>query len=69
MTPEMKQRIEERRKALYRAVREEEPEAYRKAVEIGHLGLSVFIADENKRAAEIECAVMGLIAEIKGIRL
>ena len=59
----LKDRIERRRQALYLAVKNARPDLYRKAVEVGHLGLSSFIRDENKRAAEIEAAVMWLIAE------
>lgn len=62
-----KQRMEERRKATYRAVHDERFDLYTRAVEIGHLGLATFGGnDENNRAATIEAAVMSLIESILG---
>lgn len=67
MNNSAEERIKKHRELLYRAVKAHSPDLYRRAVEIGHLGLSGFIADENRRAAEIEAAVIYLIADIKGV--
>lgn len=68
MTPDMKERIEKRRKALYLAVKQEQPELYRKAVEIAHLAMIEFGGhDEVKRAAAVETAIIGLLADATGV--
>jgi hypothetical protein len=69
MTPvdQFRAKVEARRKATYRAVKAMEPALYERAVEIGHLALSAFERDENKRAANVESAVMDLIAALRGI--
>ncbi len=64
---QLKAKLEERRKAVYRAVRANEPRLYELAVEIGHLALPAFERDENKRAANVEAAVMSMIAELRGL--
>jgi hypothetical protein len=64
MDEQLKRKLEERRKALYIAVRNQRPDLYRKAVEVGHLALTNFGGtDENKRAAIVEAAVMSLVAD------
>lgn len=60
----LKERLEARSKAVYRAVRAERPDLYAAAVRIGHLALPAFERDENKRAANVEGAVMSLIADL-----
>lgn len=68
MTPEMKEKIKKRRDAVYLAVKQQRGDLYRQAVNIGHLAMIDFGgSDENKRAAEVEAAVMSLVAEAAGI--
>ena len=70
MTPEMQERIDKRRKALYLAVKQQEPELYRKAVEVAHLAMIDFGgADEVKRAAAVENAIISLIADARGVEV
>ena len=68
MTPDMKERLEKRRKALYAAVKNNRPDLYERAVQIGHMAMADFGGhDENKRAAVVEGAAMSLVAEAAGI--
>ena len=68
MTDEQLRKLEERRKALYAAVRNNAPELYERAVQIGHLALPEFGGhDPNKRAACVEAAAMSLVAEALGL--
>ena len=63
MSPDLKERIERRRKALYAAVKAERPDLYEAAVRVGHMALIDFGGrDENKRAATVEIAAMDLAA-------
>lgn len=63
MTPERKERIERRRVQLYAAVKNNRPDLYTKAIEIGHLATVAFSgADETRRAAIVEIAAMELAA-------
>lgn len=69
MTPDMKERLEKRRKALYLAVKQQRPELYEGAVKVGHMAMVDFGgSDEVKRAAAVECAAMSLAAEAAGDR-
>lgn len=68
MTPseQFRAKVEERRKATYRAVRNADPKLYETAVRIGHMAMPEFEPDVNRRAANVESAVMNLIAELLG---
>ena len=68
MSPEMKEKFEARRKALYLAVKNQRPDLYEAAVRVGHMALIDFGgSDENKRAATVEIAAMDLAARAAGI--
>ena len=68
MSPQVQERLEYLRKQLYANVRNHRPDLYRRAVEISHLATIAFGgADEQRRAARMETAVMGLVAEAAGI--
>lgn len=68
MTPDMKERIEKRRKALYLAVKQQRPDLYEGAVQVGHMATVDFGgSDELKRAAAVENAAMSLAAQAAGI--
>lgn len=68
MTPDMKERIEKRREALYLAVKNLRPDLYEGAIRVGHLALISFGGnDETRRAAAVECAAMDLAAAAAGI--
>jgi hypothetical protein len=58
--PNLQRRLEERRQALYLAVKQQRPELYRRAVEVAHLSMVEFGGrDEVKRSASVENAIMG----------
>ena len=70
MTPEAKERIEARRKAIYRAVKAQRPDLYQSAVSVGHMALPIFHpagTDELAIAAEVESCAMLLAAKAAGI--
>ena len=68
MTPDMLERLERHRKALYLAVKNNRPDLYERVVQVGHLALPDFGGrDDNKRAATVEHSVMALVAEAAGI--
>ena len=68
MTPDMKKRIEKRRKALYLSVKNSRPDLYEGAIRAGHLALVDFGgSNETQRAAAVECAAMSLAATAAGI--
>lgn len=70
MTPDMKERIEKRRKALYLAVKQQRPDLYEGAVHVGHMAMVDFGGkDEVKRAAAVENAAMSLAAQAAGIEV
>lgn len=67
---DLKERIERRRKELYRAVKAQRPDLYESAVAVGHMALPIFHkpgADENDIAAEVEACAMQLAAKAAGI--
>ena len=55
-------KAEQNREALYRIVKNNAPEAYRRAVEIATI--PIFVNDQEKSAVQVEIAVMYLIAEL-----
>ena len=68
MTPELKEKIERRRRALYLAVKHERPDLYEAAVRVGHMALIDFGgANELARSAAVEIAAMDLVARAAGI--
>jgi phytoene/squalene synthetase len=72
MTPEMKEKIEKRRKELYRAMKAQHPDLYQAAVAVGHMALPIFHpagTDEQAIAAEVECCAMQLAAKAVGLAL
>ena len=60
--------LENYRAQLYAAVRNADPTVYRRVVEIAHLADPVFIRQVDKRCAEVESAVMMLVAELLGVK-
>lgn len=70
MDPKIKEKIEQRRKAIYLAVKTHRPDLYRRAVEVAHLSMPEFGGnDPVKRAAGVENAVMSLVAEAAEIEV
>lgn len=68
MDANIKEKIEQNRKATYAAVRNADPDLYRRVVEIGHLATIEFGgADELTRAVAVESAAMGLVAQALGL--
>ena len=66
----MKEKIERRRKELYRAVKAQRPDLYESAVAVGHMARPMFHpngTDEDAIAAEVECCAMQLAAKAAGI--
>jgi hypothetical protein len=67
---QLREKMRKRREALYAAVRAQRPDLYESAVKVGHMAMIDFGgADETKRAAGVEHAVMSLLAEAAGIRI
>lgn len=65
---DFQERLEKHRKTLYLAVRNNRPDLYRRAVEIGHLAMPEFGGDDPlKRSVVVESAAMSLIAEALGL--
>ena len=72
MNADMKEKIEQRRKALYRAVKAQRPDLYEGAVAVGHMADPIFHppgASVLNIAAEVECCAMQLAAKAAGIDL
>ena len=72
MTPEMKEKIEQRRKQLYRAVKAQRQDLYENAVAVGHMADPMFHkpgASILNIAAEVEACAMQLAAKAAGIEL
>lgn len=65
---QLKRKLEEHRKALYAAVKQDRPDLYRRCVEVGHLAMPEFGGpDPVRRAASVEAAAMLLVAEALGL--
>ena len=68
MNDNFKSTLEKRLKQLYGAVKNQRPDLYDRVVQVAHLATVEFGgADELKRAAFVEAAVMGLVADAAGI--
>lgn len=70
MNDQTKERINARRKAIYRAMKTQRPDLYESAVHVGHMALPLFHpdgTDELAIAAEVECCAMLLAARAAGI--
>lgn len=68
MDANLQRKLEERRKALYLAVKNHSPSLYEAAVRVGHMAMADFGGkDEVKRAATVEACAMDLIARAAGI--
>ena len=70
MTPDMKEKMERRRKAVYNAVRAANPDLYCRAVEVAHMATVEFGGkDETRRAAIVEACIMELLIDAAGIEV
>ena len=72
MNQDLKEKIEKRRKELYRAMKARHPDLYEKAVAVGHMALPIFHKRDTTPeaiAAEVECCAMQLAAQAVGLDL
>lgn len=72
MNPDMKAKIEKRRKEIYRAMKAQRPGLYESAVYVGHMALREFHppgTSEQAIAAEVEACAMQLAATAAGIAI
>lgn len=65
LPPEVQLKIEQQRKAIYAAVKNNAPDIYRQVVEIGHIPL--FVENKDTAALHVESAVMYLVAQALGL--
>jgi hypothetical protein len=69
---QLKEKIEKRRKELYRAVKAQRPDLYESAVHVGSMARPIFHpsgTDEQAIAAEVEACAMQLAARAAGIEI
>jgi hypothetical protein len=71
MTPEMKEKIVQRRTELYRVMKAQHPDLYNAAVAVGSMARPIFHpdgTDELAIAAEVEACAMQLAARAAGVK-